>query len=293
MEILNNISLANHTTFRIGGKADYFIEIKSKADIKDAYNFIKKQKIPFVLIGGGSNILFSDAGFKGAVIKMQNNDLEFYKNEIKVHAGVNLQKLVLDSANNGLALFSLAGIPGTVGGAIAGNAGARNGVIGCYLKSAEIFDFEKGEFFNADYNFFEFNYRQSVIQKNKNFVIYSAILNAGRISNSESILKKIKQINKERSKKQPKGFTAGSFFKNPLKKIAGKLLEEADCKGIKIGDAMISQIHANWIINLGNATQEDVINLAKIAKKKAFEKFQIILQPEVKIINENGYQIRI
>lgn len=304
--IKKNVSLAEYTTFRIGGKAKYFFEVEKKEDLINVLKWAKKEKIPFFILGGGSNILVSDKGFDGLVIRMKNNNYKIKNTKIFAEAGVLLSKLVSESINNNLKGLEWAvGIPGTIGGAVVGNAGAYGHSISENVIRVRAIDAE-GKVFNFKKKDCHFSYRESIFKKKKELVILDVELKLQR--DKDSLAKeKMKEILNERIKKIPKFPSAGSFFKNYIvrgnetdylfrkfpelkekikggKLPVGYLIEQCGLKGKKIGDAQISNEHANFIINIGKASSSDVLKLAEICKNKVKEKFGISIEEEIRYI---------
>jgi len=306
MNIQENIPLAPYTTFKIGGPARFFCEAKDEEEIIEALKFAQEKKLPVFILGGGSNVLVSDKGFDGLAIKIQNSKFKIQNFTMECGAGYLLSKIVSESVKAGLTgLEWAAGIPGTIGGAVRGNAGAYGGAMGDIIESVsafEIFNFQFSIFKNKDC---KFEYRSSIFKKNPNFIILAATLKLKKGDKAESE-KKIKEILAKRKEKQPTDFPSpGSFFKNPImkdKKLikqfetdtgqkikdnkipAPWLIEEAGLKGKKIGGAMVSEKHANFIVNTGSATAEDVIMLAAVIKTRVRNKFGIQLQEEVQMV---------
>lgn len=308
--------LKKHTTFRIGGPADVFIEIKELdkdglLKLKSIIQFLRKNKIKFLVIGSGSNILFADKGFRGAIIKISANKITF--NEIHIEekskgkkakkskskksrtkpqqivsadAGAPLSFLIAKATKKGFNNFlPLNGIPGTIGGAVRGNAGANNMETKDVLISAKILDFRTGRIDTIQTKDLNFSYRDSLIKK-KNHIVLKATFKLEKVKYPAKVLKEIAAY---RLANQPQGFSAGSFFKNPTpKKSAGLLIDECGLKGHKIGGAKISEKHANFIQNTkGKATQKDVLALAELAKKEVFKRFNLNLEEEVQIVHES------
>lgn len=279
-----NVLLSKYSTFRIGGPAKYLIEASDPKDLKRAIEKALEIDLKFLVIGGGSNILFSSEGYDGMVIVFNSsNNFLIDNNLIEVNASVPLNYLVnkLDSYTG---LEWAIGIPGTLAGAINGNAGAFGGEISNSIKKVKALEVKdkkiiEREFSKEDCNF---GYRNSIFKNNPNLIITSAILELEK-GNTEEIKQKIKNNLSKRILKQPKGFSVGSIFKNGDNFSAGELIEKAGLKGKQIGDAKIAEDHANFIINLGNATSDDVLSLIKIIKKEVEEKFLIKLEEEIKI----------
>lgn len=279
-----NVLLSKYSTFRIGGPAKYLIEASDPKDLKRAIEKALEIDLKFLVIGGGSNILFSSEGYDGMVIVFNSsNNFLIDNNLIEVNASVPLNYLVnkLDSYTG---LEWAVGIPGTLAGAINGNAGAFGGEISNSIKKVKALEVKdkkiiEREFSKEDCNF---GYRNSIFKNNPNLIITSAILELEK-GNTEEIKQKIKNNLSKRILKQPKGFSVGSIFKNGDNFSAGELIEKAGLKGKQIGDAKIAEDHANFIINLGSATSDDVLSLIKIIKKEVEEKFLIKLEEEIKI----------
>jgi UDP-N-acetylmuramate dehydrogenase len=306
LKIKEKIPLKEYTTFKIGGPARYFFVAKSKKDLKNAILWAKKKKLLFFILGGGSNVLFSDKGFNGLVIKIQNTQYEIRNTKIVAEAGVPLQKLVLESAKKGLSeLENLAGIPGTLGGAIWGNAGAFGREIGDLVEEVKVLEV-KGSRLKVKRlknKECEFGYRESIFKRKKNLIILEATLKLKKGKRKE-IEEKIKEILRLRKEKQPLGFpSAGSVFKNvPVEKVpkeirekfkeeikdgflpAGVLIEAAGLKGFQIEGAKISEKHANFIVNVGKAKASDVKELIEKIKKEVKKKFKVQLEEEIKLV---------
>lgn len=270
-----NITLKDKNTFRVGGLARYYSFINSRKELEETLLFAKKENLPVFVIGEGSNLLISDNVFEGVVIKLNLKEVKKEGNFFRVQAGVLLRELVLKAKEFNLGGLEWAvGIPGTLGGAIFGNAGAHKHSISELIKEVEVFDGEKTRILKKEAC--EFDYRESVFKKNPNFIILSAILEL-KEGVSEELMKEYLA-----KRKLVKGFSIGSIFKNPEGHFAGKLIEDCGLKGKRIGDAMISEEHANWIINLGNAKSEDIEKLISLIKKKVKEKFNVELVEEIR-----------
>lgn len=251
--------------------------------------FARLQNMPYIVIGGGSNTLFSDKGFPGLVIINRMTKMHIQGDVVTAESGVLLSKMVMIAAQHNLGGISgLAVIPGTVGGAVYGNAGIPDIYISDVLSHAIILrpKDKKPVIVHPDY--FKFSYRDSEIKKTKDI-----ILSASFKLKPEPIIKIKAEINNylnERSKKQPTGKTCGSFFKNPGHfPSAGWLIEQAGCKGMKVGGAEVSPVHANFIMNTGSATSDDIINLTVRVHKKVKNKFDVDLFPEVQILPESPF----
>ncbi len=255
-KLQKNISLAPYTTFKIGGKAKWFCEVKNSEDLIKAIEWAKKAKMPYFILGGGSNILVSDKGFDGLVIKLQAISYKLQATKIVADAGILLSKLVDESVKAGLTGLEWAvGIPGTVGGAVKGNASAFKNSMSDIVKN---------------------------IRKYEDIILSVELeLKKGDRKKSEKI---IKEYLEHRNKHQPLEYpSAGCIFKNPEGDFAGRLIEQCGLKGTKINNAMISKKHANFIVNIGKAKASDVKKLIDLCKEKVKDKFGIELEEEIEL----------
>ncbi len=282
MELRRNVSLKNYTTFKIGGRAKYFISIRSKDELIGAVLAAKEYKLPFFILGMGSNLLVSDEGFKGLVIRMQNGESRVKNKKIEAWAGTSLSVLVSAAlANNLTGLEWAGGIPGNLGGAIFGNAGAFGQSMKNIVEKVEVFDAGKMEFKVYPLRKCAFGNRDSVFKKNKKLIIVSAVLKL-RPAAKKEIKEKMKECLGYKIKTQPLNYpSAGSVFKNPGKKFAAELIESCGLKGKRSGRAEISAKHANFILNLGGARAKDVEKLINFAKKCVKKKFRMKLDEEI------------
>lgn len=306
LNIQKNIPLAKYTTFRIGGPAKYYAEVKTLEELKEALEYAKKNNLEFFVMGGGSNLLVSDKGFNGLAIKIKLNDIKIEGEKVEVGAGVFLAKVVRDSAENNLSGMEWAsGIPGTLGGAVRGNAGAYGGETKDVLESVNVLDTEKMEIKICSNSECDFKYRHSLFKNSPKLIIISAVLKLYK-GDKEKIQKKMQEIIMGRIKKLPQSApSAGSFFINPVvnneklikefeeekgvkskegKLPAGWLIEKAGLKGKKMGGAVVNEMQTNYILNTGQATAEDVIILSSFIKQKVRDKFGVELKEEVQLV---------
>jgi len=307
LKLQENVPLANYTSFGIGGPARYFAEVESVADLKEAVKMANEKGLEFFILGGGSNVLVSDKGYSGLAIRVKLENIALQENgTILVGAGVPLAKVVNFTVENSLAgLEWAAGIPGTIGGAVVGNAGTPEGEMKNSVQKVEFFDIEKFGIFSLPGEKCDFYYRSSYFKGKSNVVILSVEL-ALEKGVLEEIKNKIEKKIAERKGKQPQGGrSAGSFFQNPVvenaslredfenekgvkckenKIPAGWFIEKIGFKGKKIGGAQVSEAHANFILNVGNAKAEDFIILASLIKQKVRSKYDIQLKEEVQYI---------
>ena len=288
---LMNESLKKHTTYGIGGPADLMIFPKSKQDLIKVIEIINENKIQLTILGSGSNVLVSDNGIRGAVISLKNSlkQIEVDDNILYAECGTMLGKIVKHAVKNNLiGLENLNGVPGTLGGALIMNAGAWGGEISENLIHVEVINL-KSEIQKIQKKDLNFSYRQSSF--NKDDILLSAKFNLQK-ADKDVIKENFIEAQSGRKKSQPLNKrSAGSLFKNPKNNSAGKLLDEAGLKGFSIGDAKISEKHANFFINDGDASSRDMLMLIKKAHKEVKDKFNVNLSLEVKLMGFNEDEI--
>lgn len=277
--------LKKHCTLRVGGPADFFYELTNIEELPSLVSLSEENRIPYKIIGRGSNVLFTDNGFRGLIIKNLTNRVEVIGDEITADSGVLWAEIIKVATDNNLTgLEPLHGIPGTIGAAVYGNAGVPEVETGMLVKSITVFNVGDGVREIKKDNI-SFKYRWSSLQEHREIVMRVILsLKKGGTQKSQKLISKTNDV---RRGKQPIGLSAGSFFKNPSPdKPAGYLIEQVGLKGFKIGDAQISEKHANFFINTGNATCAQILELADTAKQKVRDRFGIELEMEVKIIGE-------
>ena len=281
--------LARHTTMKIGGPADLFIEPTSIEGLKKTMQLVQKYRVNWRTIGRGSNLLVSDQGIEGVVIKLGNNlkDMKLDGTQLTVGAGYSIVALAVLISKKGLSGLEFAsGIPGSVGGAVYMNAGAHGSDISKILTDAHIL-FEDGSLQWLTNDEMEFSYRTSVLQKKRPGIVVEARFQLTE-GDKEQIVAVMQKNKDYRKVTQPYDSPcAGSIFRNPLPHFAGKLIEEAGLKGFQIGGAQISEMHGNFIVNAGNAKASDVLQLIEYVKKTIMEKYNIQMETEVEIIGKN------
>jgi len=271
---------------KVGGPADSLLFPKDADELKKVIRFARRKKIPFLILGKGTNLVVRDKGVRGWVINLTQGmkKIKIDGEMIEAEAGLSLQQLVQFSIQKGLTgLEPFYGIPGTVGGGLAMNAGAWGAELKDVLLSVTLMK-EDGEIVERSRSRLRFSYRGLVIPP-------SWIILKGRFQlkkgKKEETLERVKSYSEMRKRKQPLDYpSAGSIFKNPKEGPAGKWIEEAGLKGFRIGQAMVSDRHANFIINLGKAKAEEVIRLMEFVEKKIYEKKGIPLEREVKVVGE-------
>lgn len=286
------VPLANHTTFRIGGNARYFVIAADEKNLKAIIKRAVENHIAYFVIGAGSNLLVSDQGFAGIVIKLGNgfSQIKVVNNKIIGGAGVKLVDLVKTAFEHSLAGAEfLYGIPGTLGGAVKNNAGAFDHSISEIVELVQGFHIQNSKFEITDWQLkkdeVRFDYRTS--QLPRDFIITQVVLKLVKDNNQAKIRAELERISQYRKQTQPWGASAGCIFKNPKGTSAGKLLDEVGLKGYTVGDAYVSKKHANFIINRGRARFNDVLELIQIMKLRVETKTGIILEEEIEIIPDS------
>ncbi|MEW6067072.1 MAG: UDP-N-acetylmuramate dehydrogenase [Nitrospirota bacterium] len=281
-------SMRNHTSLKIGGPADVFVMPEDISSLKNLLIALKKEGIPFLPLGGGTNVLIKDEGTEGVVINLNSfkkieilNDDEKYVN-LYVEAGTSAQRLVSFSREKGYSGIEwLAGIPGTVGGAIAGNAGAFGYEIKDVIISVWIINSD-GVLTKLITKEIDFGYRRSGISQKELIIAAEITL---KKDNEEDVSMRINDFLRKRKERQPIGqLSAGCVFKNPPDLSAGKLIDDAGCKGMRVGDVEVSNVHANFFINRGKANASDFLRLMERVINRVKEISGIILEPEIRII---------
>ena len=285
--ILLNEPMKDHTTFRIGGLADYLILPASMADVAFVFQCLKRHDIPFVILGNGSNVLVLDKGIRGAVIKFNSpiSAIRKKKNTLTAGAGALLRDVSEFAAENNLSGMEFAcGIPGSIGGAVFMNAGAYDGEMKTIVSAVRAIS-PKGEIVQFAANELDFGYRHSIFQENGCAICeVDLTLTPG---NAEEIKEKIAGFTERRESKQPLEMpSAGSTFKRPEGHYAGTLIEQTGLKGFTVGGAQVSDKHAGFVVNAGDATAKDVLELIRQVQDRVFEKHHVKLFPEVRILGE-------
>ena len=280
--------MSKHTTFCVGGPAAFYLVPETMEEVPEALRFAREKKLPFYLIGRGSNILVGDGGYDGAIIEI-GKGLEKIKfrpdGTVEAQAGISLARMASRLADRGLTGFEFAsGIPGTLGGAITMNAGAYGGEIKDCIKSATVLT-ESGDRLVLDKEKMELGYRSSIVQKEQ-YIVLSAIFSFEK-GEPEQIKAQMKELNRKRREKQPLEYpSAGSTFKRPEGYFAGKLIEDAGLRGYRVGDAQVSEKHCGFVVNRGHATAAQIRQLMQDVQDTVKEKFQVDLEPEVRMIGK-------
>lgn len=284
--VKENEPMANHTTIKIGGPAELFVEPTTVENLEKTMQIIQKHQAQWIAIGRGSNLLVSDQGISGVVIKLGAglDKVEIDGTTLAVGGGHSLVSLATSISRKGLSGLEFAsGIPGSVGGAVFMNAGAHGSDISKILEKALVL-FEDGKLEWVSNEEMEFSYRTSVLQKKRPGVVVEAVFSL-KEGNKESIFGEMQKNKDYRKETQPWNFPcAGSIFRNPLPNYAGKLIEVAGLKGYQIGGAKISEMHGNFIVNTGNAKAEDVLQLIQHVKDTIYDLYEVKMETEVEII---------
>ena len=288
-DILKNEPMAKHTSFKIGGNAEYFIKVKSIQNLKKILILANIKNIPITIVGNGTNLLVREGGIKGFVLKLDFNEFKIKRNAneilITVEAGMSLAALsaiALKEEIEGLEFLS--GIPGTIGGAVRMNAGAYGTEMKDIVLKTKVMTYD-GKVKNLTLEEQNFSYRNSVFANNE-FIILETTLKLKK-GNKEEIEAKMKEYALSRKNSQPLEYpNAGSTFKRGTDFITAKLIDECGLKGYQIGGAQISRKHAGFVVNKGNATAEDVLNLSKIVQQKVKEKFDVNIELEILVLGE-------
>ncbi len=284
LNIKQNVNLAILSSFHIGGPAEYFVEVKTAEEAVEAVRYAHSNNLHPFFLGAGSNVLFPDEGLKGLIIRSNINFIEQDDTKLTVGSGVYTTTLAQKCLEKGLSgIEALFGLPGTIGGAIRGNAGTLGTEIKDVLSTATIIN-DNFELQTLTREELDFAYRGSNLLKKHPMFITQCVLN---LTQGETAAMETKMIETKnwRREKQPGGFTGGSFFKNPPDTTAGYLIDTAGLKGFSIGGAQVSTKHANFITNTGRATSKDVMMLSAHIQQVVKEKFGIELVPEVHLIS--------
>ena len=282
MQIIEHADLNKLCTFKIGGAARFLVNWQETSEIAEIINFAKIQGLPLFVFGGGSNLLFPDTPLNAVVIRCMTKVIDLNNGDLYCDAGVRWPLMQSFCKNNHLyGLENFYGLPGTIGGAVAGNAGCHGQEIKDVLTKVDYFDITDRQFNTYIIDEADFAYRHSIFKTNPYWLITGAYF---RISDQP--IGDTTTFAEFRATHQPQGLTTGSFFKNPYPQHAGKLLDEAGLKGVSRGGVSLSEKHANFVINDGTGTAKDVISLTEFAKETVKIKFGIELESEVKIVTE-------
>ena len=285
--VLIDEPMKKHTTFRVGGNADYFVMPRTTEEVQKVVALCKNENLPYYILGDGSNLLVGDKGYRGVIIQIykEMNKITVEGECIRAQAGALLSKVGSVALEAGLTGFEFAaGIPGAVGGAVVMNAGAYGGEMKDILASATVLT-EDGTILTLKNEELELGYRTSIIAK-KNYIVLEAEYQLQRGDEAE-IRAKMDELKKQRVTKQPLEYaSAGSTFKRPEGYFAGKLIQDAGLRGFQVGGAQVSEKHCGFVINKGDATAADIVELMNQVSEKVYQEFGVTLEPEVKRLGE-------
>ena len=285
--ILIDEPMSRHTTFRVGGPADFLVTPKAKEEVRDVIRICKEAGMPYYIIGNGSNLLVSDAGYRGVVVQIykEMNEVKVEGDLVKAQAGALLSGIAAKALGAELSGFEFAsGIPGTIGGACVMNAGAYGGEMKDVLESVTVLTGE-GKIIELGRNELELGYRTSVIAK-KGYIVLGAVLKLER-GDGEKIKTYMDELKEKRVTKQPLEYpSAGSTFKRPEGYFAGKLIEDAGLRGFQVGGAQVSEKHCGFVINRNHATAADIMELMRQVQIRVKENSGVDLEPEVKRLGD-------
>lgn len=277
--------MARHTSLRIGGPADYFVRVASEADLRGAVAVAREHELPVFMLGGGTNLLVADRGIRGVVLENAWREDDVDGTVVTASSGTPLAHVAAVAARNGISgLEWMATVPGTVGGAVHGNAGAFGTETADVLVDAELMDLD-GRSWTATREDLGYSYRTSALQGKPTIVLRARF--RGAPGDRATAVRRIKEIANERAAKQPLAQpNTGSIFRNPPGDHAGRLIEAAGLKGHRLGGAMVSEKHANFIVNAGGASAVDVRELMRLCQREVKERFGVDLVPEVEAVGE-------
>lgn len=293
-KLLQNAPLVKYTTFRIGGPADYLLEAENEFDLLLAQNLCKEEGLPLTLIGRGSNLLIRDGGIRGLVVVLAGGmeEVSIEGTSLHAQAGASLPAVSRAAQKAGLADLTFAcGIPGSIGGAVVMNAGAYGGEIASWIEKVRILS-KDGRFFTLSKDELAFSYRHSLLQEKgwEDAIVTHVDLRLQK-GDPACLLKRMEELTRLRREKQPLAYpSAGSAFKRPANGYAAQMIEQSGCKGLRIGQAQVSTLHAGFIVNLGGATAKDTIALFEEVQKRVFAAFHVQLEWEVRLLGQEASQ---
>lgn len=279
--------MSRHTTFRIGGPADHFLQPQSIEELQKIIDICEREQVPWFIMGNGSNLLVSDRGYQGVVIQLYRHmsQISVEGCRIRAQAGASLASLSKRAMEASLTGLEFAGgIPGTLGGAVTMNAGAYGGEMKNILEEVSVLD-RSGSRISLHADQLEMGYRTSIV-KVKDLIVLEAVIKL-QPGDADSIRGTMQELARKRASKQPLEYpSAGSTFKRPEGHFAGKLIMDAGLKGYRVGDAQVSEKHCGFVVNRGHATGADVMAVMEHVKKKVREQFQVGLEPEVRFLGD-------
>lgn len=286
--VQENAPMAKFTSFRAGGCADLLVQPQNTEELKEILRILQEEDCTHMVLGNGSNVLVRDGGYRGVIVKLGHgfDQVSVDGETLRCGSGALLSAAAKTAADAGLAgMECLSGIPGSIGGAVFMNAGAYGGEIKDVLRKVTVISADGARVFDMDAQKLELGYRQSLLQKTGDIVLEAEF--ALQPGDETTIKETMADLKAKRNAKQPVNYpSAGSFFKRPEGYFAGKLVQDADLKGVSVGGAEISQLHSGFLINKGGATATDILQLMKIVQATVMDRFGVMLEPEVRIIGE-------
>ncbi len=290
--IMEQEPMSRHTSFAVGGPADFFVQPGTKEEIGNVICYARKAGVPFFVMGNGSNLLVSDEGFRGIMIQIGKNFHDIFVQEemLCAQSGALLSRIAKEAWQAELTgLEFAAGIPGSLGGAVAMNAGAYGGEMKDVLLDAEVLT-EEGNFVSLTAKELDLSYRHSAVFE-KNYIVLSARFGLKK-GKKEEIRARMDELARARKEKQPLEFpSAGSTFKRPEGYFAGKLIQDAGLRGYTVGGAQVSEKHCGFVVNRGGATAEEIAFLIRQVQKKVMDQFHVKLQPEVRFVGFTDFEV--
>ena len=284
-KVLTDELMSSHTTFRIGGPADYFLLPACSREVQGILSICREEGLPYFILGNGSNLLVNDAGYRGVIIQLYRNfnEIKVEGTEIRASAGALLSGIAAAAKNASLTGFEFAGgIPGTIGGAVMMNAGAYGGEMKHVIKEVTVLT-KEGEILVLPVEERAFGSRTSVV-KTAGYVVLEAVIHLEK-GDMQAIAERMKELTEQRTSKQPLEYpSAGSTFKRPEGYFAGKLIMDTGLRGYRVGGAQVSEKHCGFVINAGGATAADVVQLMSDVNEKVKAKFGVSLEPEVRFL---------
>lgn len=288
MKRISNADMSKYTSFRAGGCADELIIVDTPEELLDVLKELSEKKDEYIMLGNGSNTLFKDSGYHGTVVKLGESfdEVRVHENKVLAGGGALLSVVARAALNAGLTGFEFAsGIPGSTGGAIFMNAGAYGGEMKDIVDNVTLAKRDGSGLVTVKGSDMDFSYRHSILEETGDIVVAVAFsLSKG---DKQDIQATMAELTQKRNEKQPVQYpSAGSFFKRPEGHFAGKLIQDAGLKGVTVGGAQVSQLHSGFVINVGGATASDIIDLMHLVQNTVYDRFGVMLEPEVRIIGD-------
>ena len=290
INIIKEPDMGQYTSFKAGGRAALLVMPENQEELRRVLEYLSGEELPFMILGNGSNLLVRDGGYEGAMIKLGDGFRKIETNQetglLTAGANVSMSQVARAAIDAGLAGFEpLSGIPGTLGGALFMNAGAYDGEMSFVVREALVMDRNGGDPRIVPKEEMALAYRRSAFQESGDVILQVTLqLSPG---DSKEIEEKVMEFTRKRNEKQPMNYpSCGSFFTRPEGYFAGKLITDAGLKGLKLGGAQVSSLHAGFLINSGDATAEDVLLLMKVVQRTVVDRFGVELEPEVRIIGK-------